>query len=165
VWPFSNADSDLVWLSPAQYLELDFLTRCQVGDPLNEGPTVCGCTVHGQKQVSQLNVRGGRWGPGIHAADCCNSACASSKLRPGCLVDPKRLEAHSNVRLRKLTVFLDERHHAFDCLCRNSKNTTKRSWHRHTRDRAIHIDDCRSFEHRVKANIDLEPSPDCSATS
>ena len=165
VRPFPNTDTDLMWLAPAQYLEIDLLARCQAGDLLSEFQTFRRCAAHRENQISQLNVCGSRWGPGLHAADCGDSASASPQLRSGRLVDPEGLEAHSNVRLRKVAVLLDERHDSFNGLCRNSEDTPMRSWYRHGGDRAIHIGDCGSFKLRVKPNIDLEPASDCSATS
>lgn len=165
VRPFSDSDTDLMWLAPPQYFEIDLLARCQAGDLLSEVQTLRRCAVHREKQISQLNVCGSRRGPRIHAADCGDCAGASPQVRSGRVVDPEGLEAHSNVRLRKMTVLLDERHDPFNRLCRDSEDTPERSWYRHGGDRAIHVDDCGSFEHRIRPNVDLEPSSDCSATS
>ena len=61
VRPFSNTDTDLMGLAPAQYLEIDFLARGQAGDLLNEVQAFRRCPVHREKQISQLNVCGSRW--------------------------------------------------------------------------------------------------------
>src|SRR5581483_5304771 len=162
--PFSDAHADLMWLPPTQHLELDLLAWRKAGNLLGEEQTLRRCSVHSQQQIPQFNVRGSRRRPGIHAADCGNSSGASSELCSGRFVDPKRLEAHSDVRLRKVAMLLDERDNSFDGLRRNSEDAPQRSWYGHGGDRPIHIDDGGSFEQRIEPNIDLEPSLDCSAT-